>query len=670
MNFKRLIVSVLISAFCLMFQTSPFAATSTKWKTCVTYKNEVATANIYMSVDDTGAAPFDCDNVPAGYKEFVIKGVGYEPVPIGVNPDWTRHLTDFYWDEVENDPLSSASDGKTQNYEFLWKKDGKTWNNDPYRGDLDRIRKELGCNAIRVWGMTSMLAPVEQINGTWQPVYDLSHSDIVTITHQSFLNECDRLGIYVMVGLYLDANFWTKEYYNDASRKKIIDWWDKSYKEVVSEVGAHPAVMGFIVLNEVSDNFGNQTAEEKAFFWSQMKTISKEIKKRAPDKLVGTAFHNFPDTLLDIENYMADCPDVDFWGYNVYGVTSLDLHQFMEVKPSDGNPSIGYQAFANKYSDAAKPVIFTEWGQPVTTHTDSGTSREARLTITDKPLDDDHNVSNAVAQMIKDWGADLYAKKYPIFGGGFYFEFCDEWNKNKDDNTWTNRYFYWYGGTPDTGRPGRYDDEEAFGIYGLKAHAKHSSIPWDTWIAWDTWYGPSYLYDQLVLGVDEENVRKPVRDALAGIYAVNFNDSVLSSALSEIHNKQKIAMNEYNALHNSIAQHMPSCLTFDNDLSLIIPCLQYSGVAYEFTLDYYENPDDPLGHYWKMDASTLKQTSGNNCIALGSDLSISIPCATYSSIQYKIDLIYYYNPLDPSGLYWKLGSGSLQYALSGELNVP
>jgi len=43
-----------------------------------------------------------------------------------------------------------------------------------------------------------------------------------------------------------------------------------------------------------------------------------------------------------------------------------------------------------------------------------------------------------------------------------------------------------------------------------------------------------------------------------------------------------------------------------NDLSLPISCAEYASVQYEFTLNFYSNPNDPSGLYWKMDLSTFK----------------------------------------------------------------
>lgn len=49
-------------------------------------------------------------------------------------------------------------------------------------------------------------------------------------------------------------------------------------------------------------------------------------------------------------------------------------------------------------------------------------------------------------------------------------------------------------------------------------------------------------------------------------------------------------------------------------------------------------------------------TAPGNCISVGSDLYISIPCVQYNGVQYILNLKYYYDPSLPAGFYWKLDS--------------
>jgi len=50
-------------------------------------------------------------------------------------------------------------------------------------------------------------------------------------------------------------------------------------------------------------------------------------------------------------------------------------------------------------------------------------------------------------------------------------------------------------------------------------------------------------------------------------------------------------------------------------------------------------------------------TTTSNCLAVASDLSISLSCAEYNGAEYGFTLGFYRNPDDPSGYYWNLGDG-------------
>ncbi|MCF8145706.1 MAG: 6-bladed beta-propeller [Deltaproteobacteria bacterium] len=101
------------------------------------------------------------------------------------------------------------------------------------------------------------------------------------------------------------------------------------------------------------------------------------------------------------------------------------------------------------------------------------------------------------------------------------------------------------------------------------------------------------------------------------------------------------------------------CLPVAADLSIRVPCAEYIGNPYGFTLDSYRNPDDPAGLYWKLVLATLTTGQGENCLLIGSDLSMPIPCASYNGAQYGFTLNLYHNPYDPSGLYWKMDVSTL-----------
>jgi len=103
-----------------------------------------------------------------------------------------------------------------------------------------------------------------------------------------------------------------------------------------------------------------------------------------------------------------------------------------------------------------------------------------------------------------------------------------------------------------------------------------------------------------------------------------------------------------------------SCLAVAKDLSIRVPCAEYDGTGYGFTLVFYRNPDDPSGYYWTLPMATLTTGEGGDCLSIGPDLSMPISCAAYNGTQYGFTLTFYNNPYDPSGLYWKMDMSTLE----------
>jgi len=87
---------------------------------------------------------------------------------------------------------------------------------------------------------------------------------------------------------------------------------------------------------------------------------------------------------------------------------------------------------------------------------------------------------------------------------------------------------------------------------------------------------------------------------------------------------------------------------------------EYDEVSYRFKLDYYPNPADPYNVYWKMDLSTFQLVMEKDCIPVGGDLTIKIPCAEYAGIQYSFALDFAVIPADPAGIYWKMDISTFQ----------
>ena len=68
--------------------------------------------------------------------------------------------------------------------------------------------------------------------------------------------------------------------------------------------------------------------------------------------------------------------------------------------------------------------------------------------------------------------------------------------------------------------------------------------------------------------------------------------------------------------------------------------------------------DDPSGHYWRLDLSSLKPSSGGDCALIDSALDILVVCAQSGEMKLGFTLKYHTNPSDPSNFYWKLDLAS------------
>lgn len=101
---------------------------------------------------------------------------------------------------------------------------------------------------------------------------------------------------------------------------------------------------------------------------------------------------------------------------------------------------------------------------------------------------------------------------------------------------------------------------------------------------------------------------------------------------------------------------LAACMAIDSSLRITLPCVEYGGQHYQLIFDYYSNPSDPTGWYWKYNSIAISTATGR-CATIDSNLNITGICSmVYAGKQYLIALDYYPNSSDPSGLYWRLRS--------------
>jgi hypothetical protein len=495
----------------------------TRWVSEVDNRASSGARGRLVLYDVAGAEPVLITN------DFPVKGIDYSPIRINENINFARSLSDIFWDNVLFDPMSPTSNKQTQNYRFHYM-NGQCMlpNPTPCRGDLARMNSEFNVNMLRVYGMTSRLLPTRLVDGNYQTyipeIPEQENPNLVArVTHKQFLDECAAQGIYVMVGLFLDVPFWDKNVWDlqdrDPAIKRQIVWYEKIYKEVVTEVANHPAVMGFCINNEIDglDIIGKNPVLGN-FFWSQINTISREVKRLAPDKLVGVAFHNDTKLTWIAQEHMANVPAIDYWGVNVYVPDTTALSNIFYInQPQDS--LLGYSLLP---AAAKKPLLFTEIGWPQTTRTINNDECPGRLSITDANT----NVTQAVAGLMHRIGGEIVrpsvTKKYPLCPGMYYFEWNDEWYKQATPTCIDNAFINctWIGtGATNSAFPGGWWDEAGFGIFSTERAAgfNNCAATFD-FLPEFNYFGPVQAYDILKLGKSAPNTRQFLAEALRQVY--------------------------------------------------------------------------------------------------------------------------------------------------------
>jgi hypothetical protein len=439
------------------------------------------------SIDNDGAGNFhlqlahtDKKGVLTNDPDFRIKGICYSPSPINVVGDGAPNIGDFFIDNVTRPGNPDLVD--FFNWYSLWGPRNYLYTfegeNLYSRGDLNKMR-DLGANSLRVYSFLSRHQG--DPNNPSEPQYpdpdtQYHHS------HTQFLDECYNNGnnpLYVMVGIPTPSDIWYRSLQNQTPAK--VELYLKNLEEVVQDVGDHPAVIGFCLVNEINDGnnaypsaTGQMPADQPGlavtnadsdYYWGRMKAYSDQTKTTAPDKLVGAAFHDF----RQIAQYISAVPDpgptyieqltnLDFAGVNTYQ-TGLYADVFEK----------GWLAIP---PDKRKPLIWTELGFSATTRPDI-----------DDPITgfgDTPESRQKTADVLETQFPNAHANNGVL--GMYYFEYCDEWWKQAEDsfiapnpydpaNTISvRRADRWYGGPLDGGFPNGTHDQEGFGLYSVERY--------------------------------------------------------------------------------------------------------------------------------------------------------------------------------------------------------
>lgn len=420
-----------------------------------------------------------------------LKGICYSPAPINFSNKDGPAVGDLFWDTFV-EPVNNST---IYNWYGLWGFGALGDSGYFARNDLQEIRN-MGANSIRVYSMIS-----RQLEGGANDPIPAPGTGI-HFQHTQFLDSCWNNGnkpLYVLVGIPLPDVCFRSDI---TPRPGEIAFWEHVLAETVQDTKDHPAVLGYVIMNEhdagptsfprdpnIPQSSPYAPGEPDAltdYFYGQTVKYSDLVKTAAPSKLVGWALHDVPDFVQFASvkpstgpTYMEQLSSFDFWGVNTYHNDSLDA---IFATNSPGN-------YTSLPANVRKPVLFTEFGWPATTHRDGKLYEDATT---------HQNVAQTVTLRYKD------AFENPLLLGAYYFEFQDEWWKQGggSNHTWdpTNA-------SPNT-FPNNYWDEEGFGLFSVAPTPprKATDPPYPEGGA-----GP-------VLPLDTLTPRLPIINALKAIY--------------------------------------------------------------------------------------------------------------------------------------------------------
>ncbi len=82
------------------------------------------------------------------------------------------------------------------------------------------------------------------------------------------------------------------------------------------------------------------------------------------------------------------------------------------------------------------------------------------------------------------------------------------------------------------------------------------------------------------------------------------------------------------------------CIKVGTDLGMDLSCVTFSGNFFSLSFDFFNNPDDPTGVFWKLDDSKIQNAvSEPGCVVVNPDLSVLITCSELSGTHYDFTLV-------------------------------
>jgi len=97
-------------------------------------------------------------------------------------------------------------------------------------------------------------------------------------------------------------------------------------------------------------------------------------------------------------------------------------------------------------------------------------------------------------------------------------------------------------------------------------------------------------------------------------------------------------------------------------LIMALPCVEFLGICYNISFDYYVNQSDTMNLFWVSDMTSIdiNQDCDSDCASMDTAFNITIPKIEYQGNFYQIVLNKYLNPIDPFGFYLLLDMASVK----------